>query len=481
MKPLSRASSPPKPKFCRPVRRIAATLQEMRAGEVITAEVVRVEHNFVVVNAGLKSEAFIPIEQFKNDKGEIEVKAGDFVEVALDASKTASARPACRATRPSASHLDAPREGAREAGEFVTGTDQRQRQGRLHRRWSTASARSCPVRWSTCVRSRTLTPYEGKTLEFKVIKLDRKRNNVVVSRRAVVEAAIRRRAREAAGEPAGRHRASRASSRTSPTTARSSTSAASTACCTSPTWRGSASSIRREVVNVGDEIDGQDPQVRPREEPRLAGPEAARRRSVGGPRAPLSARHAPVRQGHEHRRLRRVRGNRGRRRRPGARLRNGLDQQERQSGARSCSSATKSKSWCSTSTKSAAASRSASSSASRIRGRSSRENYKRGDKVTGQIKSITDFGVFIGLPGGIDGLVHLSDLSWNVPGEEAVRNYKKGQEIEAMVLAIDPERERISLGIKQLDGDPFTSYRVDASTRAASSRARSSRSMPRAP
>jgi len=85
-------------------------------------------------------------------------------------------------------------------------------------------------------------------------------------------------------------------------------------------------------------------------------------------------------------------------------------------------------------------------------------NYKKGDKVKGQIKSITDFGVFIGLPGNIDGLVHLSDLSWNTPGEEAVRKYKKGDETEAAVLSIDVERERISLGIKQLDGDPFTAY-----------------------
>jgi small subunit ribosomal protein S1 len=85
-------------------------------------------------------------------------------------------------------------------------------------------------------------------------------------------------------------------------------------------------------------------------------------------------------------------------------------------------------------------------------------NYKKGDKVRGQIKSITDFGIFIGLPGGIDGLVHLSDLSWSTPGEEAVRNYKKGDEVEAMVVSIDVERERISLGIKQLEGDPFTNF-----------------------
>jgi small subunit ribosomal protein S1 len=86
------------------------------------------------------------------------------------------------------------------------------------------------------------------------------------------------------------------------------------------------------------------------------------------------------------------------------------------------------------------------------------QSHKKGDKVSGQIKSITDFGVFIGLPGGIDGLVHLSDLSWTEAGEDAVRKYKKGDELEAVVLAIDTERERISLGIKQMSGDPFTNF-----------------------
>jgi small subunit ribosomal protein S1 len=86
------------------------------------------------------------------------------------------------------------------------------------------------------------------------------------------------------------------------------------------------------------------------------------------------------------------------------------------------------------------------------------QNHRKGEKVHGVIKSITDFGIFIGLPGGIDGLVHLSDLSWNKPGEEAVRDYKKGDELDAVVLSIDVERERISLGIKQLEGDPFNTF-----------------------
>ena len=89
------------------------------------------------------------------------------------------------------------------------------------------------------------------------------------------------------------------------------------------------------------------------------------------------------------------------------------------------------------------------------------ENFNRDDRVSGQIKSITDFGIFIGLAGGIDGLVHLSDISWDIPGEEAVRSYQKGQTIEAVVLSIDPERERISLGIKQMAKDPFSGYIAD--------------------
>jgi len=89
------------------------------------------------------------------------------------------------------------------------------------------------------------------------------------------------------------------------------------------------------------------------------------------------------------------------------------------------------------------------------------KSYNKGDKVTGKIKSITDFGIFIGLDGGIDGLVHLSDISWNKTGEEAVRDYKKGDEITAVVLQVDAERERISLGIKQIDEDPFNKYLTD--------------------
>jgi small subunit ribosomal protein S1 len=107
-------------------------------------------------------------------------------------------------------------------------------------------------------------------------------------------------------------------------------------------------------------------------------------------------------------------------------------------------------------------------------------NQKKGDKVRGAIKSITDFGIFIGLPGGIDGLVHLSDLSWSATGEEAIRNFKKGDEVEALVLGIDVEKERISLGIKQMEGDPYTNF-IATHEKNSIVRAPSSRSMPAVP
>ena len=202
------------------------------------------------------------------------------------------------------------------------------------------------------------------------------------------------------------------------------------------------------------------PQVRPRALARFAGPQAARRRSVGEHRPPLSAQHPRVRQGHQHRRLRRFveieDGVEGlvhvsemdwtnKNVNPAKVVHTGqevevmvldVDEERRRIslGLKQCAA----NPW-----------------------KEFAENYNRGDKVAGQIKSITDFGIFIGLAGNIDGLVHLSDISWDVPGEEAVRNYQKGQQVEAMVLAIDPERERISLGIKQLAKDPFSGYIAD--------------------
>ena len=162
---------------------------EMRAGEVITAEVVRVEHNHVVVNAGLKSEAYIPIDEFKNDQGEVEVQAGDFVSVAIDAIENGYGDTIL--SRDKAKRLASwmSLEKALESGEFVTGTTTGKVKGGLTVLVNGIRA-FLPGSLIDTRPIKDLSPYENKTLEFKVIKLDRKRNNVVLSRRAVVEASM---------------------------------------------------------------------------------------------------------------------------------------------------------------------------------------------------------------------------------------------------------------------------------------------------
>jgi small subunit ribosomal protein S1 len=429
--------------------------QEMRQGELITAEVVRVDFNIVVVNAGLKSESFIPIEEFKNDRGELEVKPGDFVTVAIESLEDGYGE--TKLSRDKAKRLKAwhDLEAAMEQGIIVTGLVTGKVKGGLTVMVNGIRA-FLPGSLVDIRPVKDTTPFEGKALEFKVIKLDRKRNNVVVSRRAVLEASLgeeREKLLSTLQEGAivkgvvknitdygafvdlGRHRRPAAHHRPR------------LAARQAPV--GSAVGRRRS--------HREDPQVRPGEEPRLARHEAARRRPVGRPVAALSHRHSPLRQGDEHHRLRRVRRDRGGHRgpvhvsemdwtnkniHPSKVVALGdevevmileIDEERRRIslGMKQCMS----NPWDDFAM-----------------------NHKKGDKVAGQIKSITDFGVFVGLPGGIDGLVHLSDLSWTLPGEAAVRDYKKGQEVEAVVLAIDVERERISLGIKQLDGDPFTNY-----------------------
>jgi small subunit ribosomal protein S1 len=280
---------------------------EMRAGEVITAEVVRVEHNHVVVNAGLKSEAYIPIDEFKNDQGEVEVQAGDFVSVAIDAIENGYGDTIL--SRDKAKRLASwmSLEKALESGEFVTGTTTGKVKGGLTVLVNGIRA-FLPGSLIDTRPIKDLSPYENKTLEFKVIKLDRKRNNVVLSRRAVVEASM------------GEERAKLMET------------------------LKEGSIVRGVVKNITEygafvDLGGIDGllhitdmawrRVRHREEPRVPGSQADGRRSVAGRVPPLPARHPHVRQGHQHRRLRRVRGTRARHRRPGARLRNGLDQQER--------------------------------------------------------------------------------------------------------------------------------------------------------
>ncbi|NOV25858.1 MULTISPECIES: 30S ribosomal protein S1 [Cupriavidus] len=427
----------------------------MKAGEVISAEVVRIDHNFVVVNAGLKSEAFVPVEEFLNDQGELEVQAGDYVSVAIDALEngygdTILSRDKAKRL---ASWLNL--EKALEDGEIISGTVTGKVKGGLTVMVNGIRA-FLPGSLVDVRPIKDTTPYEGKTLEFKVIKLDRKRNNVVLSRRAVVEATL--------GEERQKLMETLKEGAIVNGIVKNITDYGAFVDLggidgllhiTDLAWRR----VRHpsEVLSVGQEITakilkfdqeknrvslgvkqlGEDPWVgisrRYPQGTRLFGKvtnltdygafveiEAGIEGLVHVSEMDWTNKNvAPskvVQLGDEV-----------------EVMVLDIDEDKRRIslGMKQC----KANPWDDFS-----------------------RNQKKGDKLSGQIKSITDFGVFIGLPGGIDGLVHLSDLSWQESGEEAVRKYKKGDEVEAVVLGIDVDKERISLGIKQLSGDPFNNF-----------------------
>ncbi|HVW65721.1 MAG TPA: 30S ribosomal protein S1 [Nitrosospira sp.] len=429
--------------------------QEMRVGEVITAEVVRVDYNIVVVNAGLKSESFIPVEEFKNDRGEIEVKPGDFVSVAIEALEDGYGE--TRLSRDKAKRLTAwhDLEAAMESGTIVKGLVSGKVKGGLTAMINGIRA-FLPGSLVDIRPVKDTTPYENKEMEFKVIKLDRKRNNVVVSRRAVLE------------ESQGADRQSLLANLTEGAVVKGIVKNITDYGAfvdlggidgllhiTDLAWR--RVKHPSEVISVGDEVTAKV----------LKFDQEKNRVSLGmkqlseDPWVGLSRRYPPhtrlfgkvsnltdygafveIEQGIEGLVHVSEMDWTNKNVYPSKVVQLGdevevmileIDEERRRIslGMKQC----KVNPW-----------------------EDFAMNHQKGDKVRGQIKSITDFGVFIGLQGGIDGLVHLSDLSWNQPGEEAVRNYKKGDEVEAVVLSIDVERERISLGIKQLEGDPFNSF-----------------------
>ena len=428
---------------------------EMRTGEVITAEVVRVEHNHVVVNAGLKSEAYVPIEEFKNDQGEVEVQAGDFVSVAISSAENGFGETIL--SRDTAKRLASwlALEKALESGDFVTGTTSGKVKGGLTVLVNGIRA-FLPGSLVDTRPTKDLTPYENKTLEFKVIKLDRKRNNVVLSRRAVVEASM--------GEERAKLMETLKEGAIVQGVVKNITEYGAFVDLggidgllhiTDMAWRR----VRHpsEVVQAGQELtakvlkfDAEKNRVslglkQLGEDPWLG---VSRRYPQGtrlfGKVTNIADYGAfvelePGIEGLVHvSEMDWTNKNAA----PNKIVSMGdevevmvleIDEDKRRIslGMKQC----KANPW-----------------------QEFAQNVKRGDKVTGPIKSITDFGIFVGLPSGIDGLVHLSDLSWNETGEAAVRNYKKGQEVEAVVLGVDVERERISLGIKQLDSDPFTTF-----------------------
>jgi small subunit ribosomal protein S1 len=431
------------------------THQEMRQGEVITAEIVGIDNNFVTVNAGLKSESLIPVEEFKNDLGEIEAKVGDFVSVAIESIEDGFG--ATKLSRERAKKLAAwlDLEAAMNEGRIVTGMVQGKVKGGLTVLVGGLRA-FLPGSLVDMRPVKDTTPYEYKEMEFKVIKLDRKRNNVVVSRRAVLEETMGA-DREALMEnlKEGSIVKGVVKNITDYGAFVDLGGIDGLLHITDMAWR--RVKHPSEVVHVGQELEakilrydteknrvslglkqlGDDPWVG-----------IARRYPQGtrmfGKVANLTDYGAfvEIEEGIEGLVHVSEMDWTNKNVSPSKIVQLGdevevmvldIDEDKRRIslGMKQC----KSNPWEDFSM-----------------------NHKKGDKVSGAIKSITDFGVFIGLPGGIDGLVHLSDLSWSVPGEEAVRNFRKGQDVEAVVLGIDLERERISLGIKQLEGDPLTSY-----------------------
>jgi small subunit ribosomal protein S1 len=432
--------------------------QRIRPGMILNGLVVDVTGDVVIVNVGLKSEAVIPLDQFKNERGEVEVKAGDSVEVALDSVEDGTGETRLSREKAKRARTWTRLEEAFNKSEIVTGVIT----GRVKGGFTVEieNVRAFLPGSLVDVRPVRDTSYlEGKPLEFKVIKLDQKRNNVVVSRRAVVEqefSAERSALLENLQEGAVVRGAVK--NLTDYGAFVDLGGIDGLLHITDMAWK--RVKHPSEVVKVGDEIE-----VRilkfDRERSRVS---LGLKQLGADPWQNIARRYPPgtrvfgkvtniadygafveIEDGVEGLVHVSEMDWTNKNVNPAKVVHTGqevevmvldVDEERRRIslGLKQCQA----NPW-----------------------KEFAENYNRGDKVSGQIKSITDFGIFIGLPGNIDGLVHLSDISWEQPGEEAVRNYQKGQQLEAMVLSIDPERERISLGIKQLAKDPFSAYIAD--------------------
>ncbi|MBS0577675.1 MAG: 30S ribosomal protein S1 [Proteobacteria bacterium] len=432
--------------------------QRIRPGMILTGLIIDVTDDVVIVNVGLKSEAVIPLEQFKNERGEVEVKAGDSVEVALDSVEDGTGETRLSREKAKRARTWTRLEEAFNKQEIVTGVIT----GRVKGGFTVEieNVRAFLPGSLVDVRPVRDTSYlENKPLEFKVIKLDQKRNNVVVSRRAVVE-------QEFSAE-----RSALMDNLQEGAVVKGSVKNLTDYGAfvdlggidgllhiTDMAWK--RVKHPSEVVKVGDEVE-----VRilkfDRERSRVS---LGLKQLGADPWQNIARRYPPntrvfgkvtniadygafveIEDGVEGLVHVSEMDWTNKNVNPAKVVHTGqevevmvldVDEERRRIslGLKQCQA----NPW-----------------------KEFAENYNRGDKVGGQIKSITDFGIFIGLPGNIDGLVHLSDISWDVPGEEAVRNYQKGQQLEAMVLSIDPERERISLGVKQLAKDPFSAYIAD--------------------
>ncbi len=428
---------------------------ETRPGSIVRGVVVAIDKDVVLVDAGLKSESAIPAEQFKNAQGEIEIQVGDEVDVALDAVEDGFGETLLSREKAKRHEAWLMLEKAYEEAATVTGVINGKVKGGFTVELNGIRA-FLPGSLVDVRPVRDTLHLEGKELEFKVIKLDQKRNNVVVSRRAVIESensAERDQLLENLQE--GMEVKGIVKNLTDYGAFVDLGGVDGLLHITDMAWK--RVKHPSEIVNVGDEITvkvlkfdrertrvslglkqlGEDPWVaiakRYPEGTRLTG-RVTNLTDYGcfveieeGVEGLVHVSEMDWTNKNIH---------------PSKVVNVGdvvevmvldIDEERRRIslGLKQC----KSNPW-----------------------QLFAETHNKGDRVEGKIKSITDFGIFIGLDGGIDGLVHLSDISWNVAGEEAVREYKKGDEIAAVVLQVDAERERISLGVKQLAEDPFNNW-----------------------
>ncbi|EIV9609834.1 30S ribosomal protein S1 [Klebsiella pneumoniae] len=428
---------------------------ETRPGSIVRGVVVAIDKDVVLVDAGLKSESAIPAEQFKNAQGELEIQVGDEVDVALDAVEDGFGETLLSREKAKRHEAWITLEKAYEDAETVTGVINGKVKGGFTVELNGIRA-FLPGSLVDVRPVRDTLHLEGKELEFKVIKLDQKRNNVVVSRRAVIESensAERDQLLENLQE--GMEVKGIVKNLTDYGAFVDLGGVDGLLHITDMAWK--RVKHPSEIVNVGDEITvkvlkfdrertrvslglkqlGEDPWVaiakRYPEGTKLTG-RVTNLTDYGcfveieeGVEGLVHVSEMDWTNKNIH---------------PSKVVNVGdvvevmvldIDEERRRIslGLKQC----KSNPW-----------------------QQFAETHNKGDRVEGKIKSITDFGIFIGLDGGIDGLVHLSDISWNVAGEEAVRDYKKGDEIAAVVLQVDAERERISLGVKQLAEDPFNNY-----------------------